>query len=163
RRKNNIGLTGDDLICKSLKRVHVGSAPAEVDAQVAALDPAELLQTIPKRRDPALNFRIILGVRDQRGEPPHVLLGECRERPRDPRAAEQRDELASFQLIELHSVPSSQVRIAGYRISSGQSAGISNVCASTGLEEPVRLCRQQVLSRVCDPTSIPRTELNCAY
>src|SRR5262249_59570278 len=33
------------------------------------------------------------------------LLRPCRERPRGGSAAEQRDELASFQLIELHSVP----------------------------------------------------------
>jgi hypothetical protein len=31
---------------------------------------------------------------------------------RGRRAAEQRDELASFQLIELHSIPASQGRIA---------------------------------------------------
>jgi len=48
---------------------------------------------------------------------------QCRERPRR-RAAEQRNELASFQLIELHSIPASQDLDAGYRISNGQSAGI---------------------------------------
>src|SRR6516225_862078 len=32
------------------------------------------------------------------------------------RAAEQRDELAPFQLIEMHSIPASQGRFAGYRI-----------------------------------------------
>jgi hypothetical protein len=37
-----------------------------------------------------------------------------RQRPRR-RAAEQRDELAAFQVIELHSDPTSQGRIAGYR------------------------------------------------
>jgi hypothetical protein len=47
-----------------------------------------------------------------------------RERPYDSRATEQRDELASFQLIELHSVPASQGRIVGYRIGHGQSGGI---------------------------------------
>jgi hypothetical protein len=36
------------------------------------------------------------------------LLRACRERPRSSRAAEQADELATFQLIELHSVPASQ-------------------------------------------------------
>ena len=51
----------DDLFCQPLKRVHVGSAPAVVDAQVAALDPSELLQTIAEGRDPALGFDIILG------------------------------------------------------------------------------------------------------
>jgi hypothetical protein len=39
-----------------------------------------------------------------------------RERPRSRRTAEQRDELASLQLIELHVVPRKhQGRIAGYR------------------------------------------------
>jgi hypothetical protein len=38
----------------------------------------------------------------------HRLLRPRRERPRDSRAADQRDELASFQLIELHSVPATQ-------------------------------------------------------
>jgi hypothetical protein len=34
-----------------------------------------------------------------------------RERPRRRRAAEQRDELATLQLIELHSMPASQTRM----------------------------------------------------
>jgi hypothetical protein len=45
-----------------------------------------------------------------------------RKRPRHSRSAEQSDELAAFQLIEWHSVPS-QGRIAGYRIGKGQSGG----------------------------------------
>jgi hypothetical protein len=40
-----------------------------------------------------------------------ALLRPRRERP-GRRAADERDELASFQLIELHSVPVSQGRIA---------------------------------------------------
>src|SRR5262249_26497200 len=51
------------------------------------------------------------------------LLRASRERPRRSRAAEQRNELAPFYLIELHSVPASQGRITGYRIASDQSAG----------------------------------------
>jgi hypothetical protein len=43
--------------------------------------------------------------------------------PRSGRAAEQRDELAPFQLVELHSVPASQGRITGYRIGEDQSGG----------------------------------------
>jgi hypothetical protein len=46
--------------------------------------------------------------------------------PRRRRAAEQRDELAPFQLIELHSVPS-QGRIAEYRIGEEQSAGYTRL------------------------------------
>jgi len=53
-----------------------------------------------------------------------ALLRARRERPGSGSAAEQRDELATFQLIELHSVPS-QGRIAGYRIGNGQSGGVA--------------------------------------
>jgi hypothetical protein len=41
------------------------------------------------------------------------------ERPRNRRAAEQRDELASFQLIGLHLVPASLGRITRYRTGGG--------------------------------------------
>ena len=44
----------------------------------------------------------------------HRLLRARRQGPRG-RAAEQRYEVASFQVIELHSDPTSQGRIAGYR------------------------------------------------
>jgi hypothetical protein len=36
------------------------------------------------------------------------LLRPRRQRPRNRRTAEQRDELAALQLIELHSIPVSQ-------------------------------------------------------
>ena len=54
-------------------------------------------------------------------EPPHALalLRACRERPRRRRAAEQRDELATFQLIELHLISADQYRVAGYRARHG--------------------------------------------
>ena len=52
-----------------------------------------------------------------------TLLCVHRERPRGCRSAEKRDELASPQMIELHSVPS-QGPIAGYRISEDQSGGV---------------------------------------
>src|SRR6516165_12147710 len=51
------------------------------------------------------------------------LLRARRERPRGRPAAEQRDEFAPFQLIQLHPVPASQGQIAGYRIGSDRSAG----------------------------------------
>src|SRR5215472_5211614 len=38
------------------------------------------------------------------------------------------DELAPFQLIELHPIPASQGRVAGYRIASDQSAGMLEFC-----------------------------------
>jgi hypothetical protein len=52
------------------------------------------------------------------------LLRARHERPCN-RAAEKRDELASFQSVELHLIPASQGRIVGYRIGEDQSAGIA--------------------------------------
>jgi hypothetical protein len=45
----------------------------------------------------------------------------------DHRAAEQRDELASPQLIELHSIPASQGQVAEYRIGEDQSGDIGTI------------------------------------
>jgi hypothetical protein len=52
------------------------------------------------------------------------LLRARRERPGYGRAAEKRYELAASQFIELHSIPASQGRFAGYRMGTDQSAGI---------------------------------------
>jgi hypothetical protein len=52
------------------------------------------------------------------------LLRARRERPDGGGAAEQRDEIAAFQLIELHSIPASQGRVAGYRIASDLKSNI---------------------------------------
>jgi hypothetical protein len=46
----------------------------------------------------------------------NVTARNGRKWPRDRRSAEERYQLAPFQLIELHSIPASQGRIAGYRI-----------------------------------------------
>src|SRR5262249_40894279 len=65
-------------------------------------------------------------------EPDHwhrLLLRARRERPRR-RAAEQRYEFATFQLIEWHSAPASQGQIAGYRIDHSRSADILNLVNS---------------------------------
>jgi hypothetical protein len=57
----------------------------------------------------------------------HRLLRPRRERPCS-RAAEHGEERAPFQLIELHSFPASQGRVAGYRIASDQSADMLEFC-----------------------------------
>jgi hypothetical protein len=61
--------------------------------------------------------------------PPPLFDGEDteiysprRERPRR-RDAEQRNKLAASQLVELHSIPDRQGRIAGYPIGEDQSGG----------------------------------------
>jgi hypothetical protein len=54
---------------------------------------------------------------------PLALLRLRRERPRRRCAAEQSDELAAFQLIEVHFIPASPGPDVGYRIGGDQSAG----------------------------------------
>src|SRR5262245_45367319 len=100
-----------------------GGAPVMAD-----LIAGRLLECVP----PSLSFLISFLERHQRADEMYLsrtslslrrLLCARRERPRGS-AAEQRDELAPFQLIELHSVPS-QGPIAGYRISEDQSGGVA--------------------------------------
>src|SRR6516165_12193526 len=64
------------------------------------------------------------------------LLRVRRERPRRSRAAEQRDELATFQLVELHSIPPARPdgRIAkGWRIVSGYGGTYNLLAVRCGL------------------------------
>jgi hypothetical protein len=72
--KMTSGLVATISFAKALKRIHIRSTPAVVDMEVAALDPAKLLQTLMECRDPALDLGIVLRVRDQRGDPPRALL-----------------------------------------------------------------------------------------
>jgi hypothetical protein len=57
---------------------------ANIEPQVAAYDPAELLQPLLQGAQPGLLYDIALGVRHGHGESPHaaILLRACREWPR---------------------------------------------------------------------------------
>src|SRR5262245_45269763 len=91
----------------SANALKIAPAPPEVDADVATLAPTETLQTLPEGCNTGLCRRIVGGRVQERADAPHALrlLRACREWPCHRRAAEQRDELAAFQLVELHSVP----------------------------------------------------------
>src|SRR5262249_9156193 len=83
--------------------VNLARSPTEVDSQVAAHRPTELLQPLQERCEASLVVGIVRIPRHEHTDPPHplALLRARRERPRR-RAAEQRDELAPF-----HSITSS--------------------------------------------------------
>src|SRR5262249_53266683 len=82
-------------------------SPAEVDAHVAALSPAQFRQSLRERHDPGLRLRIVRSQVHQHADAPHPLwlLRTRRERPPGCRAAEQRDEVTP-----LHSITSSARR-----------------------------------------------------
>ena len=80
-------------------RVRCG--PADVDLNVLADPPTQLLQPLQECADASLKPRVVGGRRQQHADPSHpfALLRTCRERPRNRRAPEQRDELAVWRLI----------------------------------------------------------------
>jgi hypothetical protein len=90
---------------------------------------------------------IALCVSHQHADPSHprALLRARRERPRGYRAAEQRDELAPFQLIELHSMPASQAGLQDDQIGRGQPGGIGTIL------QPASRCEFSLMAE-SDPT-----------
>src|SRR6516164_7274129 len=95
--------------CNQFRRVSanalsIARSPPYVDPQVAAVGPAQLLQSLHERRKAGLSFRIVRCEWREHADAPHPfrLLRPRRERPRDRRAAKQRYELAAF-----HSITSS--------------------------------------------------------
>ena len=107
-RKNKFGLRPDEFFRELLHRLNVGSGPARVDPDVAALRPPELLEFLPERRDDRPCFRDVLGkVAHQHPDAPHalVLLRPRRERPRRHRAAKKCDELAPLHVSPIRATP----------------------------------------------------------
>ena len=80
--------------------------------------PTELPQTLQEGPQPELIPGIIRRGRQKHADPSHAfaLLRARRERPGRRRTADERYELAAFQLMEVHSKPASQV---GWQDSEG--------------------------------------------
>src|SRR5262249_33027496 len=106
--EDQVGCRSDELGRVFLKELGVARRPAVLEADVVAFLPAELLHRLPERREPRPRFGVALGSGRDDPDPPHPfgLLRPRRERPRGCRAAEQRDELASFHVCN-HSITSS--------------------------------------------------------
>src|SRR5262245_19133813 len=85
-------------------RFVASGGPTNLDLRIAAVCPTQLLQGLPERRNAGLAFGIVCGYGHKNADPPHAitLLRARHPRPRRSRAAEQRDELAPLQFIELH-------------------------------------------------------------
>jgi hypothetical protein len=80
--------------------VGIARGPPGVDADVAAVGPAQFLQSLHERRHASLRLRVVRGDCHEHADSPHslaLLRARC-ERPRR-RAAEQCDELATGHRI----------------------------------------------------------------
>jgi hypothetical protein len=94
------------------------------DADVAAVGPTELCQSLEERRIADLTLRIVRGRGVQHTDPPHAawLLRARRKWPRR-RAAEEREELAPFYMTKLHPLPQARRQHNGLaRLKSGGAA-----------------------------------------
>jgi hypothetical protein len=100
---DNCHSTENQLRCQRRQSIVLIVGPTVLDRDVFALDIASILEALAQR---AHRLRIRFGrLRVQESDHRHRrLLRACRERP-SRRAAEKCDEVASFQLIELHLVP----------------------------------------------------------
>src|SRR5262245_28462032 len=87
--QDHIGVEAHQLFRVSTDARRVGAAPAIVDADVAAVAPAEFFKRLPERRQVRPRFRIILDERVEYADPADTvcLLRTRRERPRGRRAA----------------------------------------------------------------------------
>src|SRR5262249_55020685 len=100
---------------------------------VGALGVAALVQALAKRVDkrPRLG-RVELADHQQADAPDFCwLLRARRERPRRRRTAEQRYDLATVPLMDIHSIPQLGNAFAEYRIAGDQSAsGDRMICSA---------------------------------
>src|SRR5262249_2478524 len=93
------------LGCVSPPAIGIGTGPAQLDPDIVAVDPAELLEALLERRDKGLPFGIPLRTAARQETDPTHLIGLLRlrhKRPRRCRATDKRDERATF-----HSITSS--------------------------------------------------------
>src|SRR5262249_23449174 len=94
--EHNVRRESEQFLGISAKAAGIAHCPAIIDAEVAAVDPAQVAQSLLKGSTPQSRLWIIGGERHQYAHAPHLfrLLRARRERPRGRRAAEQRDERA---------------------------------------------------------------------
>ena len=151
-RDEHVDVESKEFLGQRWQPIIIPLRPTELDEEIATFDPAEIAKSGAKRRNATcLTGR---GYKTQEADTSNLKrLRARRERPRSSRAAEQRDEIAPFQLIELHSVPTSHSRAVGYRIgdrSVGGYAGYSQLagCSATRLRNDVLNDNSHKLSSV---------------
>src|SRR4029077_14019066 len=102
---DQIDLEPDELVCDLGKALSASLAPAILNRDIPALDPAQLTQPLHNS-----GGQMACICHRTRGHHPNgrqlsSMLRARRKRARGHRAAEQRDEVATFQLLKLHPLP----------------------------------------------------------
>src|SRR5262249_52358575 len=89
-----------------------------IELDIVALGPAEFMEPLPESRKVALPDFIVLGKAHDHADAPHPLAlpRASRERPRSRRAAEQRDQLATFHSITSSATASNLSEISRPRV-----------------------------------------------
>ena len=73
-RNNDIGLQRDEFLCGSLPQLWVFECPpANVDFDVAALDPPKLLKSLPECGYVSLKFWVALRMCHEHANTPHTV------------------------------------------------------------------------------------------
>src|SRR6516225_5964671 len=101
-------MTSGASAANSAACLRISGGPVDIDPDVAAFDPTEVLQRLPECADPRLILRVILGYGQEYADKAHplrLLPSRC-ERPCRS-ASEQRDELAPRHSITSSAIASS--------------------------------------------------------
>jgi hypothetical protein len=128
-REQHIGLRANEVRGKIGETLRPALRITILNREVVALDVTEIAQGATG----CFHLRVSLrGAKQQNAQARDLcgLLRARRERPRGHRAAEQRDEITSSQLIELHSVschPGPDCRISNWR---GSVSGHRSDCTT---------------------------------
>jgi hypothetical protein len=105
--QDDIGREGNQFRSVAANALGAARTPADVNADVATLGPAQLRQSLCERQEAGLPCRIVRRITHEHADAPYSLglLRTRRKRPRNRCAAEQRDEVAAPQLFESHQMP----------------------------------------------------------
>src|SRR5262249_44091436 len=134
--QDDVGVEAYQLFRVGTDARRVGAAPAIVDADVAAVAPAEFFKRLPERRQVRPRFRIILDERVEHADPADTvcLLRPCRERP-CCRAADKADEVppphGAYPKAKDHGLS-----IAGLRAGSGPCIAVRSGSQAAPPTEP---------------------------
>src|SRR4029079_15077538 len=95
--QNDVRRERNQFHCVSANVFGITSAPTDIDPNVAAYDPAQLLQSLLERRDASPRFRIGLGRAHEHATVAHTvgLLRLRRERPCRSRTTKSTEKLPS--------------------------------------------------------------------